>query len=191
MFERIKSLFRPHPRPRMLRGKWTNVKVWANAEDAARYRAGEAVEPLVCLPDFANGITDEGIHYVLEVAFRDGTAPDPVQISAWFAGLIDNASFTGVANGDTMASHAGWIETHTTYSEATRIADAFTAAATRRITTSFSFTMTTTITVRGIFITSSSTKGGTTGTLFSTALFASPPTLVSGNVLTANYSLTD
>lgn len=192
MFDSTKRLFgRPQPRPRVLHGKWTDIKVWRNTDDRNRFLAGENVAPLMVLPDQDNGITDEGIHYVLEVAFRDGTAPDPAQIAAWYAGLINDASFTGVAAGDTMASHAGWIETHTTYDEATRVADAFTAAASRAITSAFSFTMNATITVRGIFIVSNSTKGGSTGTLFSTALFASPPTLVAGNVLTANYSLTD
>lgn len=205
MFDRLKNLFRRSIFVQKLAcfiswvlgnklfyGKWHDIKVWANAEDAERYRAGDlTVQPLFCLPDQRNGITDEGIHYVLEVAFRDGDAPDPAQIAAWFAGLINDASFTGVAAGDTMASHAGWIETHTTYDEATRVADAFTAAAARAITSSFAFTMNDSVTVRGIFITSVNTKGGTTGTLFSTALFASPPTLVAGNVLTANYSLTD
>lgn len=175
-----------------IKGKWTNIKIWANAADAARYKAGDtSVKPILELPDQPNGITDAGIHYVLEVAFRDGVAPDPAQIGTWYAGLINDASFTGVAAGDTAGSHAGWIETHTTYDEANRPTVAFNAAATRAITASISYTMNTTVTVRGIFIISVNTKGGTTGTLFSTALFASPPTLVSGNVLTANYSLTD
>lgn len=176
---------------RMLKGKWTDVFVWASQEDADRYRAGDtSVRPLQVLPDFSNGITDVGIHYVLEVAFRDGTAPDPAQIGTWYAGLIDNASFTGVAAGDTSASHAGWIENQD-YDEANRITISFAAAATRKITAAISFTINATITVRGLFIISVNTKGGTTGTLFSTALFSSPPSLVSGNVLTANYSLTD
>jgi len=176
---------------RMLKGKWTDVYVWANQADADAYRAGDTtVVPLCQLPDFSNGITDVGIHYVLEVAFRDGTAPDPAQIGTWYALLIDNASFTGVAAGDTSASHAGWIENED-YDEANRITITFAAAATRKITAAISFTINATITVRGFGIISVNTKGGTTGTLFSTALFASAPSLVAGNVLTGNYSLTD
>lgn len=176
---------------RTIRGKWTDVYVWASREDADAYRAGNtAVVPVCRLPDFSNGITDVGIHYVLEVAFRDGTAPDPAQIGTWYALLIDNASFTGVAAGDTSASHAGWIENED-YDEANRITITFAAAATRKITAAISFTINAEITARGLGIISVNTKGATTGTLFSTALFASPPSLVAGNVLTANYSLTD
>ena len=176
---------------RTIRGKWTDVLVWASQEDADRYRAGDtSVVPVHRLPDFSNGITDVGIHYVLEVAFRDGVAPDPAQIATWYAGLIDNASFTGVAAGDTSASHAGWIENED-YDEAARITISFAAAATRKITAAISFTINDSITIRGLFIISVNTKGGATGTLFSTALFSYPPSLVAGNVLTANYSLTD
>jgi hypothetical protein len=176
---------------RTIRGKWTDVKVWASLADADAYRAGDmSVQPIMTLPDFRNGITDVGIHYVLEVAFRDGVAPDPAQIATWYAGLIDNASFTGVAAGDTSASHAGWIENQD-YDEAARVTITFAAAATRKITAAISFTINDTITCKGLFIISVNTKGGTTGTLFSTALFASAPSLVAGNVLTANYSLTD
>lgn len=190
MFRKIyNALF--GPKPRLLRGKWTNVKVWACAADRDAYAAGDhSVQPLYLLPDFSNGITDVGIHYVLEASFRDGVAPNPAQIGTWYAGLIDNASFTGVAAGDTSASHAGWIENED-YDEAARITVAFNAAATRAITAAISWTINDTITIRGIFIGSVDTKGATTGTMFSTALFSSPPSLVAGNVLTANYSLTD
>lgn len=175
-----------HKSRRILKGRWSGVKVWENTADLLAHRAGRIVLPKLILPDFDNGITDVGIHYVLDTSFR-GTA----QTSTWYAGLIDNAGYTGVAASDTSASHAGWSELHTQYDEAARQTLSFAAAATRSITAEVSFTFNATKTVQGVFVISVSTKGGTTGTLFSTALFSSPPGLVSGNVLTANYTLSD
>ena len=45
--------------------------------------------------------------------------------------------------------------------------------------------------ITGAFVVGDNTKGGTTGILFSTALFGTPPSLIASNVLTANYSLSD
>lgn len=172
---------------RLPHGRWTDVRVWHNRQHLNDYRkSGGLVLPKLWLPDFDNGITDVGIHYLLEAGFRGGSA-----ISTWYAGLIDNSGYTGVAAGDTMSSHSGWTEITTQYDEAARQTLTFGAAASRAITASVSFTMNATKTVQGIFVNSVSTKGGTTGTLWSTALFSSPPGLVSGNVLTANYTLSD
>lgn len=168
----------------MIRGKWHGVTLHESQEAKDR---GDAPIWEVAFP---NGITDAGIQYLLEVGFRDGDAPDPAQIAPWYAGLIDDSSFTGVAAGDTMASHSGWIEA-TQYSESDRQTLAFGAVAARAITAQVAFTMSSTKTLRGIFVTSVSTKSDNTGTLWSTALFGTPPTVVSGNVLTCNYSLTD
>lgn len=168
------------------RGVWNNLRVFHDAQhhkDWLKY--GDIVSPKLWLPDFPNGITDEGIHYVEETSFRGGTA-----ITTWYALLIDNSGYTGVDPTDTMASHSGWSEA-TAYDESVRQTLSFGAAASRAITASVSFTMNATKTIQGIGVTSNSTKSGTTGTLFSTALFSSPPGLESGNVLTANYTLSD
>jgi hypothetical protein len=140
--------------------------------------------------DGHNGITDEGIHYLLEVGFRSDDMSPVSQIAPWYASLIDDDSFTGVAAGDVMDSHSTWLESDD-YSEGVRQTLAFGAAATRAVAAQVAFTMSATKTLRGIFITSDDTKDGTTGTLWATALFVSPPTVVMGNVLTVNYSLTD
>lgn len=167
-----------------LKGRWDSIQIWKSVEDYEAFKRGEFVMPLF-FHDVNNGITDEGIHYLLEAGFRDGT-----KITAWYAGLIDNSGYTGVDPADTMASHTGWSEA-TQYDEADRQTLTFGAAATRKITASVSFTMNATKTIEGIFVTSDNTKSGTTGTLWSTALFSSAPGLVSGNVLTANYTLSD
>ena len=172
------------PHDRLIRGKWDRVRAWRSQEDLDAYKRGEFVLPLWSVA-FKNGITDAGIHYLLEAGFRGGSA-----ISTWYAGLIDNSGYTGVDPSDTMSSHTGWSEA-TQYDETVRQTLSFGAAATRSISAEVSFTMNATKTIQGIFVTSDDTKSGTTGTLWSTALFASPPGLVSGNVLTANYTLSD
>ncbi len=168
----------------VVRGRW-NASVWKNAAHREAFLRGEpGVEPLLTNA-FDNGVTDVGIHYVLDTSFR-GTAA----ITTWYALLMDNASYTGVAAADTMASHSGWIE-NVDYDESVRQTLSFAAASSRAISDSVSFTMNATVTIKGLGVNSDNTKSGTTGTLFSTALFGTPPALVSGNVLTANYSLSD
>lgn len=135
-----------------------------------------------------NGITDEGIHHVLD-RFTDIDGPTTT-LAPWYAGLIDNSGFTGVADGDTMSSHSGW-SVNQDYSESVRQTLNFSSAASRAISDTVSFSINATVTIQGLFISSDNTKGGTSGTLFSTALFGTPPALVSGNTLTSNYSLSD
>lgn len=184
---------------RILHGVWHDIKVFENQIHFEAYKRARALRkiltqdllPIFVLPDDPNGITDEGIEYLLEVGFRSDAGMPVAQIAPWYAGLIDNAGFTGVAASDVMNSHTGWAECHTQYDETDRQTLAFGAVASRAITASVSFTFNATKTIQGIFVTDDNTKGGTTGTLWSTALFSTPPGLVSGNVLTANYTLTD
>jgi hypothetical protein len=94
-----------------------------------------------------------------------------------------------------MASHAGWTEV-TAYSQATRPVATFAAASLADpsvITNSASpavYSINGTTTVGGAFLTTDNTKGGTTGTLFSAADFASPGdrSVVSGDTLTVTYT---
>lgn len=188
-------------------GHWRKIRAYRNRDDWRLNRLAnlygydgrkfrdhfgfELPDPILELPDQPNGITTAGMHYLLEVGFRSDAGSPVAQLAPWYAGLIDNSGYTGVNNSDTMSSHSGWTEITTQYDEATRQALAFAAASARAITASVSFTLNATRTIQGIFVVSNSTKGGTSGTLFSTALFGSPPGLISGNVLTANYTLTD
>ena len=174
---------------RLVRGRWESVRLWENKDDHKKYKEGYWVVPK-WQETFPNGITNEGIHYLLEVGFRSDDAMPVAQLAPWYAGLIDNAGFTGVNATDVMNSHTGWSEA-TQYDETNRQTLAFPAASSRSITAEVSFTMNASKTIEGIFVTSDNTKGGTTGTLWSTAPFASAPSLVSGNVLTANYTLSD
>lgn len=113
--------------------------------------------------------------------------------ATWFVGLVDNASFTAYAVGDTMASHGGWIETNTTYSQGTRPAWTGGSVSAGSVDNSASvavFSMTGTITVRGAFLNSVSTKGGSTGTLYGAADFGAARSLLSGDTLNVTVTLT-
>lgn len=114
--------------------------------------------------------------------------------AAWYIGLYGAAASNTPAASDTMSSHAGWTEV-TAYSESTRQACSFgsaTAADPSVISNSASvavFSINGTTTVGGAFLTSDSTKSGTSGILFSAADFASPGdrSVVSGDTLNVTY----
>lgn len=115
--------------------------------------------------------------------------------ATWFIGLYGAASSNNPAAGDTAASHAGWTEV-TAYSNATRPTATFgtsTTADPSVISNSASpaaFNINGTATVGGAFLISNSTKGGTTGILFSAADFQAPGdrSVVSGDTLNVTYT---
>lgn len=115
--------------------------------------------------------------------------------AAWYIGLYGAGASNNPAATDTMSSHAGWTEV-TAYSQSTRPAASFapsTLADPSVITNSVTpatFSINATTTVGGAFLTTSSTKGGTTGTLFSAADFSSPGdrSVVSGDTITVTYT---
>lgn len=132
-----------------------------------------------------NGIVDVGMNYLLDAGFPGGT-----QITTWYIGLVDNAGFSAFADADTMASHAGWSES-TAYSEANRPQWTVGSASSRQVTNAATvdFSINATATIKGIFITSNNTKGGTTGTLWSTAAFGSTVSVNNGDTLKVTYTL--
>ena len=115
--------------------------------------------------------------------------------AAWYIGLYGAGASNTPAASDTMSSHAGWTEV-VAYSQATRPACTFgvpTTADPSVATNSASpasFSINGTTTVGGAFLTSNSTKSGTTGTLFSAVDFSSPGdrSVVSGDTLTVTYT---
>jgi hypothetical protein len=116
--------------------------------------------------------------------------------AAWYIGLITGpGSGTTIAAGDTMSSHAGWTE-NTSYSNATRPAATFGSASLAdpsEISNSASpasFSINGTATIAGAFLTTSNTKSGTTGTLFSASDFTAPGdrSVVSGDTLNVTYT---
>ena len=116
--------------------------------------------------------------------------------AAWYLGLYGAGASNTPAAGDTMSSHAGWTEV-VPYSNATRPVCTFGTPTTANPSVATnsaspaSFTINATATVGGAFLTSSSTKSGTTGILYSAADFGAPGdrAVASGDVLTLTYTL--
>lgn len=137
--------------------------------------------------EMPNGITNVGKNLLLDVMFNGG---NQVANNSWFIGLIDNEGYTALAAADTMSSHAGWAA-FASYSEATRVAWGSGAASSQSTTnaTAATFNINGSGTVKGVFVTSNSTKGGTTGTLWATALFSGDVAVVSGDQLKVTYTV--
>jgi hypothetical protein len=155
---------------------------WAEYRLGGRYRAwAEEVPNSICLA----AMTD-----ILGVYFAGASAA-----ANWYAGLIISPG-TGVDiveasvdPTDTAASHPGWHEL-TGYSESTRPQLPSRAAAGAVLTTGkASFTAAGELLLRGMFLATSNTKGGTGGLLFCTALFPQTRVLAAGGVLSLGYSL--
>lgn len=137
--------------------------------------------------DCFNDITNEGVNTLFNVMFNSAT-----QITSWFIGFIDNSGFSALAAGDVMNSHSGWTE-FTSYSQSTRVAWGVGTASTGVRTVTNASAAVFNInggggTVYGIFITSNSTKSGTTGKLWATAAFSSPVPVSSGDQLNITYT---
>jgi hypothetical protein len=134
-----------------------------------------------------NGVTNVGKNSILDIYFNSGTQ---IASSSWVIGLIDNSGFTALAASDTMGSHAGWTE-FTGYSQSTRVAWGQGSASSQTVTngTPGTFDCSSSGTVNGIFITSNSTKGGTSGLLWSNGSFGAPVPVVSGDSLKISYSI--
>jgi hypothetical protein len=91
--------------------------------------------------------------------------------------------------GDTMASHAGWSEV-TGYSAGTRPAITFgTTSSGSNTATAVTFSINATVTCAGAFITTDSTKSGTSGTLYSAGDFAASRSAVSGDTLSVTATV--
>lgn len=130
--------------------------------------------------DYENLVTTAGRTDIIDKYFKGANYS-----AAWFLGLKG----TGTPNAaDTMASHASWVEV-TAYSNATLPQITFgTTTAGSNTATAVSYNINGTATVAGAFVTTNSTKGATTGVLYSVGDFAAPRSVVSGDTL--NVTLT-
>jgi hypothetical protein len=141
----------------------------------------------------------EAPNLVVNVGLQDMNAKyftGSAYTATWYLGLYGAGATNNPAAGDTMSSHAGWTE-NTSYSQATRPACSFGTPTTANPSVATnsaspaSFSINATTTVGGAFLTSNSTKSGTTGTLYSAADFSSPGdrAVVSGDTLSVTYTL--
>jgi hypothetical protein len=137
-----------------------------------------------------NLVVNVGLQYMAGTALTS-----TAQITTWYLGLYGSGATNSPSAGDTMATHGGWTEV-TAYSEANRPTAQFAAATNANpsvVTNTLNkavFTINGTTVVGGAFLTSNNTKGGSTGTLFSAADFASPGdrSVVSGDILNVTYT---
>jgi hypothetical protein len=115
-----------------------------------------------------------------------------------FMGLISSVSYSAVSAGDTMASHAGWLEAGganaPTYSGNRKTAVWSAAAAgSKALSAALSFAITSTGTAKGAFLVFGSgavnTKDDANGTLWSAGTFSTgDKAVVNGDTLNVNYS---
>jgi len=141
-----------------------------------------------------NLVTTVGKNYLLEC----GLQASSLSTVGPYMGLISSTSYSAVAAGDTMASHAGWLEAGNanapTYT-APRKTLAFSAASggSKATSSAASFAITGTGTVKGAFLCygsgASATKDNTSGTLWSAGTFTTGDKAVAnGDTLNCVYS---
>ena len=134
---------------------------------------------------FNNLVVNEGLQDILDKIFVTGAS----YTAAHFVGLTD-ASPT-IAAGDTMASHAGWVEL-TDYDEATRETYTLATASAGSANNSASpavFNIDSTITIGGAFLTTDNTKGDTSGILVGVGAFAADRVAESGDIVTVETTV--
>lgn len=127
-----------------------------------------------------NLIPNEGRDYILNAALNLGAA-----FGAWYVGIY-SANYAPVASNTAANFPALATEITTAYSEATRpshVDDTLAAGLWANSVAPAIFTFTASATVFGGFITSSATKGGTTGVLLSAVLASTSKTLLAGESL--------
>jgi len=111
--------------------------------------------------------------------------------AAWYVGLTDGTPT--VAAPDTMASHAGWTEVEA-YSEGTRevlTLGSVAAGSVDNVASKASFSINGSATVGGAFVTTVSTKGGSTGILYGGGVFTTGDKSVSdGDTLNVTVTCT-
>lgn len=136
--------------------------------------------------DFKNLVTTGGKNDALD-KYLSGSA----YTAAWYLGLIGIASYTtGPAAGDTAATHGGWAEA-SGYSQASRPTAAFAVASagSKALSSAAVFSINADTTIKGCFLISNATKGGTTGILYSAGLFTGGDKVVqNGDTLNVSYS---
>jgi len=140
--------------------------------------------------EFRNRVPTEGLNDALD-KHLNGVA----YTASWSIGLIDNAGFSALAAGDTAAQIGGsngWAEL-TSYSQANRVPLVLGAASGGSIDNTASlavFTINASVTIYGAFISSDSTKGGTSGVLYGEGALSTPQPAISGNSLSLTVVLT-
>jgi len=145
-------------------------------------RAGEVVDEF----EDHNLVVNEGLNNLLSVYFNGGG-----QTTTWYMGVFEG-NYTPVAT-VTAATIASAATETTAYVSGTRPEYVEAAPSSQSITNSASrasFVFNATKTIYGAFLVSTSTKGGTSGVLFSAARFSASKAVESGDELLLTYTFT-
>jgi len=138
-----------------------------------------------------NLVTRVGVQAMNTRFFVTSTTP------AWYVGLVDGGTTPTYYNTDTMGSHTGWTEFYTNYSQTVRPTCNFGTATTASPSvisnsngTSLAiYSISGTGSVAGAFLVDNSSKGGSTGTLFSVANFTTGTrSVATGDTLQVTYT---
>lgn len=133
-----------------------------------------------------NLVVNVALQHVLDILFVSATA----QIDPWYIGLIDGADSSGmvVAAGDTMASHAGWVENTDYAGDRKAYVDVRSAQSVTNAASKGSFAIDADGTIIcGAFLNSAAT--GTAGTLLCAGTFTgADKSLDDGDTLEVTYT---
>jgi len=137
--------------------------------------------------EFDNLVVDEGLNDNLDKYFKGSN-----YTAAFYVGITGSSPSPSAS--DTMSSHAGWSEV-TAYSESSRPTLTLGTVSNKSVDNSANkaqFTINAdNTTIGGAFVTTDSTKGGTTGTLYGVGAFsAGDKTLDNGDILQVTITLT-
>jgi hypothetical protein len=145
--------------------------------------------------EFDNLVTTAGKNFLLDSALA-GSSYSATE----YIGLISSTSWSAVVAADTMASHAGWLESggaNAPTMSSTRQTCAWSSASAgvKALSAGLTFTFTGSGTVQGAFIVGGtgavSTVANTSGTLYSGGVLSGgAQPVISGNTLTVSYSTT-
>lgn len=148
--------------------------------------------------EFDNLVTLAGKQLLLDSTL----GPSAYTLVGPYMGCISSTSFSAIVVGDTMASHAGWLEAGTTNAPtyANRLTLTFAGSTTsspsasKATSSTNTFTFTGSGTVQGAFIVTGTgavaTNLSTAGVLFSAGALGAAQPVISGNTLTLTYTAT-
>ena len=161
-----------------------------NVFQIEQIRDGEVINTI----EVPNAVTDLGKNDVLDV--YHGVA---AKRAAFYIGLIEqhdgsSQTFTAVADTDTLATHAGWVE-YTGYTETDRQTWTPTTASSKAVTGTAAsvFTMPGTVpvgsSIAGLILATDQAKATTSGLLWATAVFAGPATFAADDQFRVTYTV--
>lgn len=133
---------------------------------------------------FDNLVVNTGLDDILNKYFKGSS-----YTAAHYVGLKGAGT---IAAADTMASHAGWTES-TAYSEGARQTLTLGTVSSQSVNNSASkaiFSINGTATIAGAFLSTDSTKGGTSGTLYGAGDFSGSRSVENGDTLNVTVTLT-